>query len=234
LNSDQDRKIPFPKGVNMSAAAVRILVVGNSTASTESTLKGLARSGWESHAVKTVREAEAALRTIRFQLTLATEKLPDGTAYELASLVAQQAGNLFISVPLSETCLWLPVVESGVRALGQRALNPLTLKAEAEIILRACDKAGMRPEGDRGTGGISSGEVVRAEGLPARAVAQLTETERFGSGSRERYEHVEEEAPGRGISARQQTTSRTGIASEHPPSLAPEEAERDAEVLGKR
>jgi PleD family two-component response regulator len=105
----------------MSAAAVRILVVGTSTASTESILKGLARSGWESHAVKTVREADTVLRTIRFQLTLATEKLPDGTGYELASLVAQQTGNLFVSVPLSETCLWLPAIENGVRSLIESA-----------------------------------------------------------------------------------------------------------------
>jgi len=62
-NSGLNRTFPFPKGANMSAAAVRILVVGTSTASTESTLKGLARSGWESHSVKTVREADTVLRT---------------------------------------------------------------------------------------------------------------------------------------------------------------------------
>jgi hypothetical protein len=63
----------------MSAAAVRILDVGNSTASTESTLRELARSKWESDAANTVREAATGLCTIRFQLTLATDKLPDGT-----------------------------------------------------------------------------------------------------------------------------------------------------------
>ena len=114
-HSGLKRTFPFPKGANMSAAAVRILVVGTSTASTESTLKGLARSGWESHSVKTVREADTVLRTIRFPLTLATEKLPDGTGYDLAWPVAQQSGNLFIAVPLSETCLWLPAVENSVR-----------------------------------------------------------------------------------------------------------------------
>src|ERR1700678_4630029 len=135
-NSGLNRTFPFPKGANMSAAAVRILVVGTYTASTESTLKALARSGWESHSVKTVREAGAVLRTIRFDLTLATEKLADGTGYELAALIAQQSGNLFISVPLSETCLWLPAVEKGTRSLGQRALNPLTLAKEAGVTLR--------------------------------------------------------------------------------------------------
>ena len=104
---------PLPQRVNMSAAAVRILIVGNSTASTESTSKELARSGWESLAVKTVHEADTVLRTIRFRLTLATEKLPDGTGYELVPLVVQQSGSLFVSVPLSETYLWLPAVKNG-------------------------------------------------------------------------------------------------------------------------
>ena len=161
----------------MSAAAVRILVVGTSTASTESTLKGLARSGWESHSVKTVREADTVLRTVRFQLTLATEKLPDGIGYELASLVARQAGNLFVAVPLSETCLWLPAVENGVRSLGERALNPLMLKTEAESILRTCDKAAAAPESGRGGHMNSSGEVVRGEIRPERAAAAVNRSE---------------------------------------------------------
>jgi hypothetical protein len=146
----------------MSAAAARILVVGTSTASTGSTLKGLARSGWESHSVKTIREAGTVLRTIRFQLTLATERLLDGTGYELEPLVAQQSGNLFISVPLSETGLWLPAVENGVRAL-----NPLMLKTEAEDILRTCDTEIAASDSERSRRRSSSGEVVRAEAPPS-------------------------------------------------------------------
>jgi hypothetical protein len=172
----------------MSAAAVRILVVGTSTASTESTLKGLARSGWESHSVKTVREADTVLRTVRFQLTLATEKLPDGIGYELASLVARQAGNLFVAVPLSETCLWLPAVENGVRSLGERALNPLMLKTEAESILRTCDKAAAAPESGRGGHMNSSGEVVRGEIRPERAAAAVNRSERFTWQAHGRFE----------------------------------------------
>jgi hypothetical protein len=121
----------------MSAAAVRILFVGSSTASTQSTLKELARSGWESHSVQTLQEADSVLRTIRFHLILATEKLADGTGYGLVPVVERQGGNLFISVPLSETSLWLPAVERGSRSLGERALNPVAFATEAESILRA-------------------------------------------------------------------------------------------------
>ena len=103
----------------MSATAVRILFVGSSTASAQSTLNELARSGWESHSVQTLQEADSVLRTIRFHLTLATEKLADGTGYGLVSAVERQGGNLFISVPLSETCLWLPAVETGQQIAGR-------------------------------------------------------------------------------------------------------------------
>jgi hypothetical protein len=234
LISGQDRKIPFPKGVAMPAAAVRILVVGNSTASTESTLKDLARSGWDSHSVQTVREAGAVLRTIRFHLTLAAEKLRDGTGYELATLVAQQSGNLFISVSLSETCLWLPAVEKGTRSLGRRALNPLTLATEAEMILRGCDTATVRTESERSGSGIGFGQVVRAEAMALRAVKQLNPTERFERQAPERYEHREGAAPKRSVGARRQLLRAAGLAVEHPLPLEREDLERELLAQGKR
>jgi CheY-like chemotaxis protein len=190
----QDREIPFPKGVNMSAAPVRILVVGNPTTSTASTLKGLARSGWESHAVEGVREARTVLRTIRFQLILATEKLPDGTGYELAPLIAQQGGSLFISVSLSEACLWLPAVERGLRLPGRRALNPLTLAVEAELILRAGDTAGVRPASNGSDTAISSAARDCARTRPTRAAAPLISAERSARQAREGYDCGENEA----------------------------------------
>ena len=234
MNLGQDRQPPFPKGVNMSAGAVRILVVGTSAASTETTLRRLARAGWESHAVKSVREADTVLRTIRFQLTFATEKLPDGTGYELASLIAQQSGNLFISVPLSETCLWLPAVENGVRSLGQRALNPLTLAKEAESILRTTDEGIARSEGERNGGGISCGEVIHGEALPVSAAAQFTEADRFGRQSRERYERGEEMTSRRPIGSRRQVMLGVGGSLAHPAPLVREGALPDLGALGKR
>jgi hypothetical protein len=218
----------------MSAAAVRILVVGNSTTSTASTLKDLARSGWDSHSVETVREAGEVLRTIRFQLTLAADKLSDGTGYELVTLIARQLGNLFISVSLSETCLWLPAVEKGMRSLGQRALNPLTLATEAEMILRGCDTAIVRPESERSGGGIAFAQVVRAEAFTSGAVAQLTETERFQRQGPERYEHREGAAPKRPVGARRQLLRAASVAVEHPLPLECEGLERELVAQGKR
>jgi hypothetical protein len=218
----------------MSAATVRILVVGNSTASTESTLKALARSGWESHSVKTVREAGAVLRTIRFDLTLATEKLADGTGYELAALIAQQSGNLFISVPLSETCLWLPAVEKGTRSLGQRALNLLTLAKEAGVTLRTCDTAAARPQSERSGSAISPRAVVFAEAPLVRAIAQLTETARFGRQVRERFEYGEVAELRRPIAARGQMLRAPGVAVEHSLPLERDRLKHAVVAQGKR
>jgi hypothetical protein len=120
----------------MSTALVRILIVGPSTSGTDGIVKKLTGAGWGSHSVATVGEAETVLKTIRFKVVLSAEKLPDGTGYELAPLIGRQAGTLFIGVSLSETCLWLPVVERGSRTLGRRAMNPTMLEAEVSQLLR--------------------------------------------------------------------------------------------------
>lgn len=218
----------------MSAAAVRILVVGTSTAVTQSTLKGLARAGWDSHAVATLREAQTVLRTIRFPITLATEKLSDGTGYELAPLIAEQCGSLFISVLLSETCLWLPAVENGVKSLGERALNPLLLANEAEILLRACEKAMRAAEGERGRRGTSSGSVGRMEALPADAAEQLSVAARFVRQPSERFERGEDVASRKVNGTRSPVIAVTDKVAKHAAALVPEGVVRDLAGLGKR
>ena len=232
-NSGLNRTFPFLKGANMSAAAVRILVVGTCTASTESTLKGLARSGWESHPVKTVREADMVLRTIRFQLTLANEKLPDGTGYDLASLVAQQTGNLFIAVPLSETCLWLPAVENGVRSLGERALNPLMLATEAEGILRSSDKANAALESERSRRSGSSGEVVRAA-VATGVAEEVASGERFGRQGNQRFEQGEDAISRGAIAPRRHELRFAEKSREHASFAVSGHVVWDSGALGKR
>jgi hypothetical protein len=120
----------------MSTALVRILVIGSPTAGTDGIIRKLTAAGWGSHSVASIREAETVLKTIRFKVVLSAEKLPDGTGYELAPLIGRQAGTLFIGVSLSETCLWLPVVEKGSHTLGRRAMNPAMLEAEVRRLLR--------------------------------------------------------------------------------------------------
>jgi len=120
----------------MSIAVVSIRIVGCTNSRTEETLRNLACAGWASQSVATACLAETVLKTVRFKIVLSTERLPDGSGYDLMSLLERQCGTLFISVPPSETCLWLPVVEAGVRALGKRALSPGGLESELWELLR--------------------------------------------------------------------------------------------------
>ena len=130
------------EGETMSAATVRILVVGNTSLSTLATLQRLEREGWSSHSVNTIFEAEGALRMIRFDVVLAEENADGGRGYDLTNSVLELGGTLFVSVALSEASLWLPVVQRGMLTLGDRALNSSMLQLEVREVLSA-------PSGER-------------------------------------------------------------------------------------
>lgn len=119
----------------MSNVANRILVVGPPSPHTRAVLARLLQRGHGSHDAVTLREAASVLETFRFDIVLAPETLPDGSGYHLATQVAAQSGSLVVSVELSETCLWLPVVVRGSRVLGERALNMTTLEWDLEEML---------------------------------------------------------------------------------------------------
>src|SRR5579863_2086791 len=150
----------------MFATPVRILVVGLTNANTQGMLERWRRAGWGSHTVGSVQEAETVLKTIRFKVILAAENARDGSGYELGPLVERQSGSLFIAVALSETCLWLPVIEQGARSLGKRAINPWILETEVESILRAIDSDTRVGVSGGVSGGLSSGAVLRGNGIP--------------------------------------------------------------------
>ena len=148
----------------MSASAVRILVVGPLTDATNDMSHRLERHGWATHAVASLRDAHIVLQTIRFPLVLAAEKLEDGTGYELTDWATTQELTLIVGLQLTETLLWLPVVEDGRRSLGSRALNPIMLEGEVERMLAEMDSvraiAGAR---ERAMRAATSGPVLREE-----------------------------------------------------------------------
>ena len=128
----------------MPAIGMRILAVGKLSRGTQAILSRLANNGWGARTVDTAREAEVLVNTFRFDLILAAESLPDGLAYALTATVARREGTLLVAIALSESCLWLPVVDLGAKVLGTRALNPEQLEQEAEKILRARDQELLR------------------------------------------------------------------------------------------
>jgi len=119
----------------MSVIAIRILGIGTSQLGLNGILKRLAVRGWGVDTVNTLPEARESLKTFHFDVVLAAESLPDGRGYDVAEIVAQQSISLLVGIALSESCLWLPVIEWGVKVLGDRAFRADTLEAELEIFL---------------------------------------------------------------------------------------------------
>jgi DNA-binding response OmpR family regulator len=128
----------------MSPVAMRILVVGKPCGSTAATLSRLALEGWVADTAEDVAKARSVLKMFRLDVVLSEENLPDGRGYDLADTVAQQSSTLLVSVALSESCLWLPVIERGERSLGRRAVTPEMLEFELETILSGAHHAANR------------------------------------------------------------------------------------------
>lgn len=121
----------------MPATAMHILVVGATTLGTRAMLTGLATRGWGLRSVETVREAQDLLEAVPFDIVFAAESLPDGRGYELIETVARHSGTLLVGVALSESWLWLPVMERGANVFGKCALKADVVELEVEMLLYA-------------------------------------------------------------------------------------------------
>jgi len=113
----------------------RILFVGKPSPHTEVVLGRLTRQNLASEVVETLREARELIPRSHFDVVMAAEDLPDGHGYELTDPVARRSCSLFIAISLSETWLWLPVVERGARVIGERAIPADSLEPELEELL---------------------------------------------------------------------------------------------------
>jgi hypothetical protein len=147
----------------MSATLFRLLMIGNSSPSTQVTLGRLSECGWGSYAADCVRDGEQVLKTFQVDVVLAAENLPDGRGYDLADCVARQSGTLMVGVALSENALWLPVIDRGRRVLGSRAIGARML--EAELIRELTERAFARGA----SVAAAPGPQARAAGVPRAA-----------------------------------------------------------------
>jgi len=80
-----------------------------------------------SRTVRTLREARKLLKTSHFDVVRASEALCDGRGYEPGAIVGGQSGALFVVAVVSESSLWLPVVDKGMQVLGAREFGPSML-----------------------------------------------------------------------------------------------------------
>jgi DNA-binding NtrC family response regulator len=119
----------------MTTKVTRILFVGKPSPHAEVVLGRLARKNLASEVVRTLGEARELIPRSQFDVVLAPEDLPDGHGYELTDPVARRSCTLLIAISLSETWLWLPVVERGARVIGERAIPADLLEPELEELL---------------------------------------------------------------------------------------------------
>lgn len=145
----------------MCALVVRVLVAGSIHSATRAVLNRLVKHGWGFHAVESLREANTVLGTFQYDLVLASEFLPDGRGYDLMSNLQRRGASLLVGIELSESCLWLPVLDHGKKTLGSRALNARLLESEMEAILRVDSTDATAIEPDR-----AEAESPAASGSP--------------------------------------------------------------------
>jgi hypothetical protein len=119
----------------MPSIALRILVIGEFLPGTGEILQRLSGRGWGARSVATLQDARHLMGTFDFDVVLASERLPDGRGYDIAASVASHSRTLMVGVALTESCLWLPVVDRGRYVLGKRGLNVQALESEMEALL---------------------------------------------------------------------------------------------------
>ena len=156
----------------MVVTAMRILVVGAMPSGAVDILRRFNNRGWGSRQVLTLQQAREQLETYDFDVVLARETLCDGRGYDVAEIVARHLRTLLVGVALSESCLWLPVVERGVGVLGRRALNAQMLETEMEKLLRASARDNVRDIASKATFAASRPGPQRSTPLQGAATTQ--------------------------------------------------------------
>ena len=119
----------------MPPIALRILVVGNLFAAARDILRRFSQRGWGSQHVGRLSEARDLLGMLDYEVVLSSEWLIDGRGYDLAESVAAHSRTLMVGIALSESQLWLPIVELGAHVLGKRGLNAEILELELTNLL---------------------------------------------------------------------------------------------------
>ncbi len=119
----------------MAATTMRILYAGKPAPMMDEVLAGLAVRGFGAYRAEKLCEACDLLGAFRLDIVLATELLSDGRGYALGDAMRQRSGTLIVGVALSESSLWLPVIERGVTVLGKRALSHAMLEPELDRLL---------------------------------------------------------------------------------------------------
>lgn len=108
----------------MTLSGRTVLLVGQNLHTSSALTDKLHRWKFQCHFTNTRRAASELLRSQMVDLVLSNTYLSDGTGLGLLTALAPLPFTAFLCLPVENSCLWLPAVDSGKVCLGLPALRP--------------------------------------------------------------------------------------------------------------
>ena len=100
-----------------------VLLVGETSRSSTQLMNWLYKRGCQCHFAMSCQEACSLISHTQFDLVLSQYQLPDRTAFPMLDWLAGSPATLFLSTPVENGCLWLPMLERGKRCVGAPLLR---------------------------------------------------------------------------------------------------------------
>ena len=101
----------------------KVLLVGEISRSSTQLMNWLYKRGCQCHFAMSCQEACSLISHTQFDLVLSQYQLPDRTAFPMLDWLAGSPATLFLSTPVENGCLWLPMLERGERCVGASLLR---------------------------------------------------------------------------------------------------------------
>jgi CheY-like chemotaxis protein len=101
----------------------KVLLVGEISRSSTQLMNWLYKRGCQCDFAMSCQEACSLISHTQFDLVLSQYQLPDRTAFPMLDWLAGSPATLFLSTPVENGCLWLPMLERGERCVGASLLR---------------------------------------------------------------------------------------------------------------
>ena len=149
----------------MTVSPRMVLLVGETGRGSLRLLNWLFLRGCRCHFAVSFREACSLISCRQFDLVLSQYQLPDRTAFPLLESLTGSPTTLFLSTPVENGCLWLPMLDRGKRCVGAPVLRSSDL---IETLSKVLD--GDMGSGERDTVGLEDGGDSSSACIPSEEV----------------------------------------------------------------
>lgn len=112
------------------------LLVGKNLSRSHLLMDWLRERGVDCYSVISCLEAEALLRGHSFNVVLSEICPEDSCAAQLIQLLSGTGASLFFSLPVEDSCWWVPAVAQGEPCFGSPALRPHAFSESLRVNLR--------------------------------------------------------------------------------------------------